>query len=69
MDKQKIQEAIRTIIKEIDPDPDRKDLARTPERVAKMYEEIFSGINKNPEEDLQVFFQEEGHEELILVKV
>lgn len=68
MDKEKIERAVRDILEAIGEDPNREGLVDTPKRVAKMYEEIFSGIGKNPEDDLQVFFQEEGHEELILVK-
>lgn len=67
MDKKKIEEAIRTIIKEIDPDPDRPDLARTPERVAKMYEEIFAGAFADVDEVLQVLLSEQ-HDEIVLVK-
>jgi GTP cyclohydrolase I len=67
MEKKKIEEAIRTIIKEIDPDPDRPDLTRTPERVAKMYEEIFAGGFTDVEEVLQVLLSEQ-HDEIVLVK-
>jgi GTP cyclohydrolase I len=67
MDKKKIEEAIRAIIKEIDPDPDRPDLVRTPERVAKMYEEIFAGAFTDVDEVLQVLLSEQ-HDEIVLVK-
>ena len=67
MDKKKIQEAIKTIIREIDPDPDRPDLARTPERVAKMYEEIFAGAFTDADQVLQVLLSEQ-HDEIVLVK-
>ena len=67
MDKKKIEEAIKTIIKEIDPDPDRPDLTRTPERVAKMYEEIFAGAFTNVDEVLQVLLSEQ-HDEIVLLK-
>lgn len=67
MDKKKIEEAIKTIIKEIDPDPDRPDLSRTPERVAKMYEEIFAGAFTDVDEVLQVLLSEQ-HDEIVLVK-
>jgi len=67
MDKQKIIEAVRTIIREIDPDPDRPDLARTPERVAKMYEEIFAGAFTDVDQVLQVMLSEQ-HDEIVLVK-
>lgn len=68
MDIGKIERAVRDILEAIGENPNREGLIDTPKRVAKMYEEIFSGINKDPREDLQVFFQEIGHEELILVK-
>lgn len=68
MDKEKIKRAVRDILEAIGEDPDREGLIDTPKRVANMYEEIFSGIGKDPGEDLQIFFQEEGHEELVLVK-
>ena len=67
MDKQKIQEAIKTIIGEIDPDPDRSDLARTPERVANMYAEIFAGAFTDVDQVLQVLLSEQ-HDEIVLVK-
>ena len=67
MDKKKIEEAVRTIIKEIDPDPDRPDLLRTPVRVAKMYEEIFAGAFTNVDEVLQVLLSEQ-HDEIVLIK-
>ena len=57
MDIEKIERAVRDILEAIGENPDREGLVDTPKRVAKMYEEIFSGINKNPDEDLQVFFQ------------
>jgi GTP cyclohydrolase I len=67
MDKNKIEEAIRTIIREIDPDPDRPDLASTPLRVAKMYEEIFSGAFTDPNQVLKVLLAEQ-HDEIVMVK-
>jgi GTP cyclohydrolase I len=68
MDKVRIEKAVREILIAIGEDPDREGLLNTPKRIANMYEEIFSGINENPGEHLQIFFQEEKHEELVLVK-
>lgn len=68
MDKGKIERAVRDILEAIGEDPNREGLVDTPKRVAKMYEEIFSGIGKDPADDLKVFFEHAGHEELILVK-
>jgi GTP cyclohydrolase I len=67
MDKKIIEDAIRTIIREIDPDPDRPDLAKTPQRVAKMYEEIFAGAFTDPNQVLQVMLAEQ-HDEIVMVK-
>ena len=67
MDKEKIKKAVRMIIEEIDKDPDRPDLVRTPQRVANMYEEIFSGTFEKPENALQVLLTEQ-HDEIVLVR-
>ena len=67
MDERKIKEAVRMIIEEIDPEPDRPDLARTPERVASMYKEIFAGTHEDPEHALKVLVSEQ-HDEIVLVK-
>ncbi len=67
MDKKKIEEGVRLIIKGIGEDINREGLRRTPERVADMYEEIFSGIGKDPSRELGPEF-DENHDEMILVK-
>lgn len=67
MDKKKIQNAIKQIIKAIGENPEREGLKETPRRVAEMYEEIFSGINQKPESVVKIFCSEE-HDEMILLK-
>jgi GTP cyclohydrolase I len=67
MDKEKIKKAVRMIIEEIDTDTDRPDLASTPQRVANMCEEIFSGTFQKPEDALQVMLTEQ-HDEIVLVR-
>ncbi|MCX5656760.1 MAG: GTP cyclohydrolase I FolE [Candidatus Omnitrophica bacterium] len=67
MDKKKIEKAVRIIIEAIGEDPRRRDLLATPRRVAELYEEIFSGISKNPERELEVLL-EENHNEIVLLK-
>jgi GTP cyclohydrolase I len=67
MNKEKIKTAIKMILEEIDPDPGRPDLAKTPDRVAKMYEEIFSGAFLKPEDALEVLLTEQ-HDEIVIVK-
>ena len=44
MDKQRIEAAVREILIAIGEDPDREGLVETPSRVARMYEEIFGGL-------------------------
>ncbi len=67
MDKKKIEKAIKLILEAIGEDPRRAGLAKTPARVAAMYEEIFAGLGKDPGEVLRVSVGEE-HDEIILVK-
>lgn len=67
IDKDTIQDAVIQILKAIGEDVDRDGLRDTPRRVADMYEEIFSGLHKDPRGELDVVF-EAGHDEMILVK-
>jgi GTP cyclohydrolase IA len=62
-----IEEAVRQIIAAIGEDPNREGLLDTPKRVAKMYEEVFSGLNEDPKQHFETIFSED-HEELVLVK-
>ncbi|HAX62417.1 MAG TPA: GTP cyclohydrolase I FolE [Elusimicrobia bacterium] len=68
MDKKKIEKAVKDILLAIGENPEREGLKKTPERVARMYEEIFSGMQKNPEKELEVYYADEEHEEIVLVK-
>lgn len=68
VDHEKIKRAVRDILEAIGEDPDREGLIDTPKRIAKMYEEIFVGLHQDSKDHLQIFFQEEEHEELVLVK-
>ena len=68
MDKAKIEQGMRLIIEGIGENPEREGLRETPRRVAEMYEEIFAGLAKDPGEALEVYFTEEDHEEMVLVK-
>lgn len=67
MDKAKIGKAVKTILEAIGEDANRKDLLSTPQRVAEMYEDIFSGINKDPSRELEVVLDQK-HDEIILLK-
>ncbi|PIU83628.1 MAG: GTP cyclohydrolase I FolE [Elusimicrobia bacterium CG06_land_8_20_14_3_00_38_11] len=68
MDKKQIEKSVKEILIAIGENPEREGLKKTPERVARMYGEILSGIEKNPEKELEVYYTEEEHEEIVLVK-
>ena len=67
MDKDKIRQGVRLLLEGVGEDLGREGLRETPERVAKMYEEILSGMGVEPSSVIQAMFMEE-HEEMILVK-
>ncbi|MGG1573819.1 GTP cyclohydrolase I FolE [Fictibacillus sp. NRS-1165] len=66
-DQEKIQQAVTMILEAIGEDPSREGLVDTPKRVAKMYQEVFQGLNQDPKEHFATIFGED-HEELVLVK-
>jgi len=67
VNKEQIEHAIRLLLEAVGEDPNREGLLDTPKRVAKMYEEVFSGLNEDPKEHFKTVFGED-HEELVLVK-
>lgn len=67
MDHAKTAAAVRMLLEALGEDPEREGLRDTPRRVADMYAEILSGMEQDPEEELEVYFTEK-HEELVLVK-
>ena len=67
IDHARIEKAVREILEAVGEDPDRDGLQRTPERVARMYEEIFAGLEVDPASLLEVTF-EEGHDEMVMVR-
>lgn len=67
VDLEKIEQAVSMILEAVGEDPGREGLLDTPKRVAKMYAEVFSGLQEDPKEYFKTVF-DEGHEELVLVK-
>ena len=65
--RQRIVEAVRAILEAIGEDPSRDGLLRTPERVADMYAEIFSGVGREPADELDVVFEAQ-HDEMIMIR-
>ena len=66
-DRERAEAAVRELLIAVGEDPDREGLADTPARVARAYEEVFSGIGTDPTEVLNTTFNED-HRELVLVK-
>ncbi len=56
VDEKKIKDAVKMIIEAIGEDPKREGLIETPDRIARMYSEIFDGLNQTPETHLRKTF-------------
>ena len=56
VDKQKVEQAIRLLLEGIGEDVNREGLIDTPDRIARMYEEIFGGLTQTAEEPLSKTF-------------
>jgi len=67
MNLKNIEKGVRLILQGIGEDLKRAGLQKTPERVARMLEEILGGIYEDPAEQLQVI-QGEKHDEMVLIK-
>ena len=67
IDLDRIAKAVREILEAIGEDPDRDGLVDTPDRVARMYAEITSGLHDDPTSHLTVTF-ESSHDEMVLVR-
>ena len=66
MDLPKIENAVRDILEAIGEDPNREGLLETPQRVARMYAEVFAGLHRDINKDIKVFHGE-GNDEMILI--
>ena len=56
VDKQKVETAVKMLIEAVGEDPEREGLKGTPDRVARMYEELFSGTDEAAAQALAVSF-------------
>ena len=66
MDLPKIENAVREILEAIGEDPNREGIKETPQRVARMYAEVFAGLHRDINKDIKVFHGE-GNDEMILI--
>jgi GTP cyclohydrolase IA len=67
MDADRIKKAASELIKAIGEDPQREGLVDTPDRLAQMYAELFSGIKMDAAEALSTGFSA-GHSEMVIVR-
>ena len=63
-----IEDAVRAILIAIGEDPQREGLRETPQRVARMYAEIFDGVSRDPGEVVDAFFGDEHYQEIVMVR-
>jgi GTP cyclohydrolase I len=67
LDTEQIKDAVAEIISAIGEDPGREGLRDTPDRVARMYAEVFAGLHQDPVNVLQTGF-EEGYDEMVIAR-
>jgi GTP cyclohydrolase I len=63
----KVEKGVRLILEGIGEDLDRPGMRDTPARVARMYQEITTGLREDASDVLQAVF-EEGHDEMVMVR-
>ena len=66
MDEARIAAAVRELLEAIGEEPLREGLAETPQRVARMCGEIFSGLNEDPAQHLKMFHT--AGDEMVVVR-
>ena len=66
MDLKRIEGAVREILAAVGEDPQREGLRETPARVARMYQELFSGLQEDPAEHVGAVFTETYDEMVVL---
>jgi GTP cyclohydrolase I len=67
VDHDRIARAVREILIAIGEDPDRDGLQATPDRVSRMYAEVFAGLSADPCDVLTTVF-DANHDEMVLVR-
>jgi GTP cyclohydrolase I len=68
MDFESIKNAVIEIIKGIGEDPEREGLKNTPDRVSRMYAELLSGYNADPEKIINGALFQINYDEMVLVR-
>ena len=68
IDLDRIEKAVREILEAVGEDVDREGLRDTPRRVARFYAEALDGLHRDPGVDIDAFFGEERHQEIVMIK-
>ncbi|HEX5721210.1 MAG TPA: GTP cyclohydrolase I FolE [Acidimicrobiia bacterium] len=68
IDTDAIEAAVHQILIAIGEDPTREGLVGTPERVGRMFAEIFEGIHRDPADEIDAFFGDEHYQEIVMVR-
>src|SRR6195952_3035850 len=67
--REEAEKAVHTLLRWAGDDPSREGLADTPKRVARAFEDWFSGYAQDPEEYLKRTFEEiEGYDDMVVLK-
>ena len=68
VDQTQIRQSISAILEAMGEDPSREGLRGTPDRVARLYQELFSGIGVDPQEAFTTVFEETPGEGVVLLR-
>jgi GTP cyclohydrolase IA len=63
-----IEESVRTLLTNVGEDPDREGLQRTPNRVARMYDELLAGYHTDPVKMINDALFTVDYNEMVIVK-
>ena len=66
-DRKRIEKGVKLILEGVGEDPDREGLKRTPERMADAFEEVLSGIDRDPAVELKKYTTS-NKDEMIIVR-
>src|SRR5262245_55880280 len=67
VDHERLCRAVREILIAVGEDPDREGLVETPDRVARMYGEVFRGLHQDPGLHLEKMFTQE-YDEVVVIR-